>query len=130
MANRIRQTRVAIVLLGSLLMTPGAAVAVPGWPAGNGTAGPMVPGPERLRLQCPRAYAGIKGDLLPTDWTATDSGQPAALIKSQVQRGNLYCVYRIPTSSRMGHASVRRRVPAGYRCESDGAGRFDCRRSR
>jgi len=113
-----------------------AAAVGPGWgdapgkklpPPVMGSPGRSA-GPGELLLECPRVFAGIKGDLLPTDWTATDPGRPASFVKSQVDRDGLYCVYRVPSESRAGHASVRRLAPAGYRCETDGSGRFRCRR--
>ncbi|WP_020675006.1 hypothetical protein [Geopsychrobacter electrodiphilus] len=83
--------------------------------------------PQRFDLQCPTAYAGIKGELLPTYWEPIDKAQTVELIKSQVLNQYFYCVYRIPSSGRDIHSSIRKLLPEGYNCLSDGAGRFECR---
>ena len=85
------------------------------------------PDQEPFKAQCPTAYWGIKGDLLPTYWKAADKAQPAIFLKSQVLNQYLYCVYRIPSEDREVHVSVNRLIPEGYDCISDGVGRFECR---
>jgi|GEM_PF-4605828 len=104
----------------------------PSWRGSNPSAGaspgsPLTTTPQRFELQCPSAYTGIKGELLPTYWEPVDKGQRADFLKSQIQDQYLYCVYQVSSSSREIHASVRRLIPGGYSCASDGAGRFECR---
>jgi len=82
---------------------------------------------EPFKEQCPAAYSGLKGDKLPTYWEATDRGQQAEFLKSQVQDQYLYCVYRISSGDREVHVSAVRLIPEGYDCISDGAGIFECR---
>ncbi len=118
---------VSLVFLGATLAQAGP----PRWQGGNLQTGPAPKGavsktPESFELQCPTAYSGIKGDLLPTYWEPADKGKPANLIKSQVLDQYLYCVYQIPSPGREIHSSVRRLVPEGYDCVTDGAGRFEC----
>ncbi|MFV1956937.1 MAG: hypothetical protein ACC669_04165 [bacterium] len=118
---------VSLVFLGATL----AHARPPRWQGGNLQTGPAAEGavsdtPESFEVQCPTAYPGIKGELLPTGWVAFGKGQPAKLISSQVQDQYLYCVYTIPSTGRQVHSSVQRLIPKGYTCVSDGAGRFEC----
>jgi hypothetical protein len=122
--------KILLILLcvGALVAASGSAVAVsPQW---RGTPAPAAvkPAPQRFEMQCPSAYAGLKGELLPTYWQPVDKGQQVSLVKSQVRGDSLYCVYRMAFAGREIHASVRRMLPSGYTCESDGAGRFECRK--
>ena len=123
------------IIAVSLVLAMAAPVlaAPPRWPSGATNAGSAqsrsAPSPPGFDVQCPTAYYGINGAMLPTGWeTMMDKGQPAALITSQVQGQYLYCVYRIPSTGRDIHASVRKLVPREYRCETDGAGLFNCRK--
>jgi len=81
---------------------------------------------ERV-FRCPKAWIGLRADLLPTHWEVTRGQTPARLRSSQVQGGNLLCVYASP-SGFVGTAM--RLAPEGYRCLSDGRGVFRCRPSR
>ncbi len=121
------------VLVCWLLAASTASAAGPGWGESSvnpaGTHSPW-PGRGGLSLQCPAVYTGIKSGLLPTGWVASDSGVPAEFVRSQVQGNDLFCVYRVPGVGRVGHASVSQRVPAGFRCETAGAGTFACRQGR
>ena len=129
--------RFSVALLAAALVFQGALpawAAPPQWQKNTPRAGTVsnraVPTtPDRIQPQCPVAHSGINGDMLPTGWETTmDKGQPAPLITSQVQGQYLYCVYQIPSKGRDIHASVRKLVPEEYRCETDGAGRFDCKK--
>ena len=128
----VKTSAIVLCITHILLGFSIAQAAPPNWqgsspPAGAIPKNTLAPTPQRFELQCPSAYSGIKGELLPTYWEPIDKGQPANLIKSQVQDQYLYCVYQIPSSGREIHASVRRLIPEGYSCASDGAGRFECR---
>jgi len=119
---------VAQVFLGVSLARAGP----PRWQGNAPTPGAIPrsavrPAREPFKAQCPTAYWGIKGNLLPTYWKAADKAQPAVFLKSQVLDQYLYCVYRIPSEGREVHVSVNRLIPEGYDCISDGAGRFECR---
>lgn len=100
-----------------------AAAAAPPWNTGPQAAvdGPMV-------FQCPRAYLGVRQDLLPTHWEIVSGRALLRLKASQVQHGELLCIYRDERGRSIG--TVRRLAPGGYKCISDGAGRFRCRPAR
>ena len=127
------KTVAAFSLFLALILAAAVLAAPPRWPSGGANAGEAskrsTSMPPSFHVQCPVAYSGINGDMLPTGWETTmDKGQPAVLITSQVQGQYLYCAYQIPSTGRDIHASVRKLVPGEYRCETDGAGRFDCRK--
>ncbi|MDF1525180.1 MAG: hypothetical protein RRA15_13485 [bacterium] len=130
---RILNTSVIVLCFTQILLGFSfAQAAPPDWRGNSSQPGPtanspVTPTPQRFDLQCPSAYSGIKGELLPTYWEAIDKGQQARLIKSQVQDQYLFCVYQVPSSGREIHSSVRRLIPKGYNCVSDGAGRFECK---
>ena len=99
-------------LMTMLTMLGGAA------PAGAfGHAG------ERV-FRCPRAWVGLRADMLPTHWEVVRGQSPARLRSSQVQGESLLCVY---ASSSGFIGTARRLAPEGYRCLSDGRGVFRCR---
>lgn len=78
-----------------------------------------------MMFRCPRAYLGVRRDLLPTHWEILDDGTPLRLKASQVQQDELLCIYQDDGGRSVG--TIRRLVPDGYDCLSDGAGRFRCR---
>jgi len=130
--KRFKKTSVTLcmtlVFLGSSL----AQAAPPRWqrstPAKGAVPESAVSAEKQpFQEQCPTAYSGLKGDLLPTYWKASDKGQPAGFLKSQVQDRYLYCVYSISSGGRQVHVSAVRLIPEGYDCISDGAGKFECR---
>ena len=131
----MKQLKITVILSVFVLVFQGA---LPAWPAsprwqksapakGAIPRSAVKPDQEPFKAQCPTAYWGIKGDLLPTYWKAADKAQPAIFLKSQVLDQYLYCVYRIPSGDREVHVSVNRLIPEGYDCISDGVGRFECR---
>ena len=112
----------AVVLTSGCVTWAGAAV--PAWntgPRGSGKGEPMT-------FQCPRAYLGVRQDLLPTHWEILAGRAPLRLKASQVQRGELLCIYQDGRGRSVG--TVRRLAPGGYKCISDGVGRFRCRKTR
>lgn len=118
-----------------LLRTATVGAAMAGLAAQAGAAGAPSWGPVPRRadqagmtLQCPRAYLGVRQDLLPTHWEIVSGRVPLRLKASQVQRGELLCIYQDEKGRSVG--SVRRLAPGGYKCISDGAGSFRCRRGR
>lgn len=78
-----------------------------------------------MTFQCPRAYLGVREDLLPTHWETVKGRKPLRLKASQVQRDELLCIYQDSGGRSIG--IVKRLVPEGYDCLSDGVGRFRCR---
>jgi len=84
-----------------------------------------VAGPrETLEFSCPKAYQGIKSEMLPTYWEPTDSGHGIGAGQSHVQGQYLICIYRKVDGTRVGN--VRRLIPSGYQCETGGKGKFQC----
>lgn len=123
---------IAVCTVLALCWTSQALCAPPRWqkssPAKDAIPGNAVRSEKQpFNEQCPTAYSGLKGDLLPTYWKAADKGQPAKFLKSQVQDRYLYCVYGISSGGRQIHVSAVRLIPEGFDCISDGAGRFECR---
>ncbi len=129
---RIVTILISLFIGQAVLWSPLVRAASPQWQGGNPQIGtihsPVELVPQGFDLQCPSAYVGIKGELLPTYWEPTDKGQPARLVKSQLQEQYFYCVYRLRSSGSETHSSVRRLLPEGYSCISDGAGRLKCRK--
>ena len=118
---RLRILRTLVVFVA--LMTGwrvAAEAAVPVW-GGSSTNTPQAP----MSFQCPKAYLGVRQDLLPTHWEIVAGRVPLRLKASQVQRDELLCTYKDKRGRSMG--TVRRLAPEGYKCISDGAGRFRCR---
>ena len=97
-----------------------AAAGVPAWDPGQRSTAQ-----EPMAFQCPRAYLGVRQDLLPTHWEIVAGRAPLRLKASQVQHGELLCIYQDERGRSVG--TVRRLAPGGYKCISDGAGRFRCR---
>jgi len=85
-------------------------------------------GDREMYFQCPRAYMGIREDLLPTHWQVGTDRMVLRLKASQVQRGDMLCIYQDGKGVSVG--SVQRLVPAGYKCVSDGVGNFRCQKRR
>lgn len=117
--------------LGAVLLVLLMALPVQGAPQWGAAPAPVprsAPAADRpvYDLQCPRAYLGIKGDMLPTYWETGDQGAPVHLLKSQVVDQYLYCVYQTSQAG-AANSSIRRLAPAGYTCVSDGVGQFKCR---
>jgi len=79
-----------------------------------------------MEFRCPRAYQGIKSDMLPTYWEPTDQGKNIRAGQSHVQGRYLICIYREASGKQIGN--VRRLIPHGYHCITDGRGTFQCRR--
>ena len=79
-----------------------------------------------MEFHCPRAYQGIKPDMLPSYWEPTDQGRNITAGQSHVQGKYMICIYREPGGRPIGN--VRRLVPQGYHCITDGRGVFQCRR--
>jgi len=82
---------------------------------------------QHFRFQCPQAYQGIKSDMLPTYWEATDQGKRIHARQSLVQGEYMICIYRKATGKPIGN--VRRLIPKGYRCITGGRGAFQCSQS-
>jgi hypothetical protein len=82
---------------------------------------------KALEFDCPRVYQGIKSEMLPTYWESTDRGKGLAAGQSQVQGKFLICIYRKASGEKIGN--VRRLIPKGYRCITDGRGSFQCESS-
>jgi hypothetical protein len=108
---RVREKRDSIVLvvLVYALTVNGAAVAA-----------------KDLEFDCPRAYRGIKAEMLPTYWEPTDKGERLGAGQSHVQGKYMICIYRKPNGKKIGN--VRRLIPSGYHCITDGQGSFQCQR--
>jgi len=83
---------------------------------------------QELKFQCPQAYQGIKPDLLPTYWEATDQGKGIHARQSLVQGKYIMCIYRESNGKPIGN--VRRLIPEGYRCITGGKGVFQCDRKK
>ena len=125
-SGRARSGRLAGGLAAVLLAACGMAAAggeVPAWPAGS-----QAPAGEPVMFECPRAYLGVRQDLLPTHWAADGGHRPLRLKMSQAHGDELLCIYRDERGRSVG--TVKRLAPGGYRCISDGAGRFRCRPAR
>ncbi len=82
--------------------------------------------PLKLQFKCPRAYQGIKSEFLPTYWEAADRGKSIDARQSHVQGKYMICIYRESNGRPIGN--VRRLIPRGYHCITDGRGVFQCRR--
>lgn len=80
------------------------------------------------KFQCPSAYQGIKPNMLPSHWESIDQGKKLGRGLSHVQNGFLICIYREPSGKKIG--SVRRLIPKGYHCITDGKGFFHCELSK
>ncbi len=79
-----------------------------------------------LNFQCPRAYQGIKSDMLPTYWEPSPhKGRVLQASQSSVQGKYMICIYREQGKKWIGN--VRRLIPNGYRCITGGKGVFQCR---
>ncbi len=109
-----------LVVLAAGYMATAVAAGVPAWEPGRRSTAQ-----EPMAFQCPRAYLGVRQDLLPTHWEIVTGRAPLRLKASQVQRGELLCIYQDERGRSVG--TVRRLAPGGYKCISDGAGRFRCR---
>ncbi len=119
------------LILGAVLLFPIAGIAEqPVWrgtPAapGNGAAGQQN---DHLSFQCPKAFLGIKGDMLPTHWQADDRGSGLQLGYASIDGAYMICTYRSPKNRKQRFGPVRRLAPRGYRCISDGISAFRCQK--
>ncbi len=83
---------------------------------------------KSAEFQCPHAYQGIKSDMLPTYWEPTDKGDRLGAGQSHVQGKYMICIYRKANGKKVGN--VRRLIPRGYHCITDGKGSFQCRQKK
>ena len=83
---------------------------------------------EPMEFRCPRAFQGIKSDMLPTYWQPIGRGEELGADQSHVQGQFMICIYRKPADKHIGN--VRRLIPKGYKCETDGRGIFECMQAR
>ena len=102
------------------------ALAAGPMPAWNAKSSPP-PSGNNLTLYCPKAYLGVRSDLLPTHWEVFKGSKPLQLKSSQVQGQDMVCVYGEAGQAAVG--SVRRLIPGGYKCISDGVGTFKCEKT-
>lgn len=110
-----------LMLIGSItLVKVVQAGPMPAWNSKNAPPASA----QKLTFYCPKAYLGIRSDLLPTHWEVFKGNKPLQLKSSQVQGQDMVCVYGEPGQPAEG--SVHRLVPAGYKCISDGVGTFKC----
>ena len=117
----VRRLAVVVILMSGCVSW--ASAAGPAW---NTDSRAMTGRP--MMFQCPRAYLGVRQDLLPTHWEIVAGRAPLRLKASQVQRGELLCIYQDERGRSAG--TVRRLAPGGYKCISDGVGRFRCHHAR
>ena len=68
------------------------SVAAGPLPAWNAKSSPP-PSGNNLTLYCPKAYLGVRSDLLPTHWEVFKGSKPLQLKSSQVQGQDMVCVY-------------------------------------
>ncbi len=124
MMMNIRVCAKVLMLCGLLCISLTAVAALPVW-SGN-QKNPVQA--QRLSFQCPRAYQGIREDLLPTHWEVFKGRKQLQLKSSQVQGQSMVCAYS--GNGRQTVGTIRRLVPVGYKCISDGAGNFRCQKKR
>ncbi|VAX14648.1 hypothetical protein MNBD_GAMMA24-2617 [hydrothermal vent metagenome] len=126
-----RKTVLLNLIIGTVLVLPVVALAEkPVWRAtktafGNGGQGQQK---DHLSFQCPRAFLGIKGDMLPTHWQAADRGSGLQLGYASIDGTYMICTYRSPKNRKQRFGPVRRLAPRGYRCISDGISSFRCQK--
>lgn len=123
-----RKTVLLNLILGSVTAFPVAVMAEQ--PAWHGTTSVSGNGnlKSHLSFQCPRAFLGIKGDMLPTHWQADDHGSGLQLGNASIDGDYMTCTYRSPKNHKQRFGPVRRLAPRGYRCISDGLSSFRCQK--
>lgn len=116
------------LIMGTILLFP--VVAQAEQPVWRGTAAASGNGQQKdhLSFQCPRAFLGIKGDMLPTHWQADDRGSGLQLGSASIDGTYMICTYRSPKNRKQRFGPVRRLAPGGYRCISDGISSFRCQK--
>ncbi len=126
--HRGRKSVLLHLIIGSVLAFPIAVMA--GQPIWRGIAAVSGSGEQKnhLSFQCPRAFLGIKGDMLPTHWQADDRGRSLQLAYASIDGAYMICTYRSPKNRKQRFGPVRRLAPKGYRCISDGVSSFRCQK--
>jgi len=121
-----RQAMLLNLTIGIVLVLPAGVMA--DQPVWRGAATVSGNGEQRdhLSFQCPRAFLGIKGDMLPTHWQADDRGRRLQLGHASINGGYMTCTYLSPKNRKQRFGPIRRLVPRGYRCISDGISTFRC----
>lgn len=119
------------LFVGIILTAPVAGIAKqPMWP--NTASTTALPGNGKtkahLSFQCPKAFLGIKGDMLPTHWQADDRGHRLQIGYASIDGAYMICNYRSLKNRKQRFGPVRRLVPRGYRCISDGISSFRCQK--
>jgi len=116
------------LILGVVLVFPSYVMAAqPDWRGTAALTGNGEPN-DHLSFQCPRAFLGIKGNMLPTHWQADDRGRRLQLGHASINGAYMICTYRSLKNRKQRFGPVRRLVPKGYRCLSDGISAFRCQR--
>jgi len=114
------------LIIGCVFLFPaGVMAAQPDW---HGTVSRSGGVADHLSFQCPKAFLGIKGDMLPTHWQANDRGRRLQLGHASINGDYMVCAYRSPKNRKQRFGPVRRLAPRGYRCISDGIGSFRCQK--
>lgn len=126
-----RKTVLLNLIMGAVLVFPVTVMAKQ--PVWGGTASVFEKGEagqqkDHLSFQCPRAFLGIKGDMLPTHWQADDRGSKLQLGYASIDGAYMICTYRSPKNRKQRFGPVRRLAPRGYRCISDGISAFRCQK--
>jgi len=116
------------LIIGVVLAFPsGVMAAQPDW-RGVAAVPVSMEQNDHLSFQCPKAFMGIKGDMLPTHWQADDRGRRLQLGHASINGDYMVCAYRSPKNRKQRFGPVRRLAPRGYRCISDGIGSFRCQK--
>ncbi len=126
--NKWRKMILWNLVIGVVVSFP--VVVMAAQPVWRGTTPVSVNGNAKghLSFQCPRAFLGIKGNMLPTHWQADDRGRGLQLGYASINGAYMICTYRSPKNRKQRFGPVRRLIPRGYRCISDGISSFRCQK--
>ncbi len=129
--NKWRKTILWNLIIVTVVSFPAVVMATqPVWRGATGVSGNGNGKlkKDHLSFQCPRAFLGIKGDMLPTHWQADDRGRKLQLGYASINGAYMICTYRSPKNRKQRFGPVRRLAPRGYRCISDGISSFRCQK--